>query len=503
MVYVCAPTGSAAFSAGGETIHRLFGIRVNGITENLTPRRRKKLLAKFSNIVVLIVDERSMLQSELLAVMEAYSTQAVHNGLNTNKPWGHIPIILLVGDDFQLPPVNKGAFDSLVKVQEKIKQVDSVKSAATNKRIQRGHHQFHEIGKKVMYLKAAHRQLPSQQRLARILKGVCGEDDKGLDDEDVQFLAEKFHLMSPHFTEEDRKELYKEAMFLFANRKPKQLLNNQKLCQIQSDDNPVARIKSKTMTRFRKVVSNNSHYDNDSTSSILYICIGSKVAITGNNICPEWALYNGAQGTVIEIVYNDGESPNNNDLPAYVLVEFSIYFGPVFDPKNKTLVPIVPFTVSCNKCQCCERTFIPLKLAFAKTSHTFQGQNAGPVAKGQPPNAVQRIIVDPGTRQFEGQNPGLFYTILSRITTLGDDDDTTPEEKRYKNSAIYFIGNNMNQDRIKNITRQKSGEKYANVVKRERWVRYLKDHEIRCTLSPEVTTNLFNWANTEKFHTNS
>ena len=34
VVYVCAPTGSAAFSAGGETIHRLFGIRVNGITEN-------------------------------------------------------------------------------------------------------------------------------------------------------------------------------------------------------------------------------------------------------------------------------------------------------------------------------------------------------------------------------------------------------------------------------------------------------------------------------------
>ena len=32
--------------------------------------------------------------------------------------------------------------------------------------------------------------------------------------------------------------------------------------------------------------------------------------------------------------------------------------------------------------------FYLLQLAFGKTVHTFQGQNAGPVAPGQPPNAV-------------------------------------------------------------------------------------------------------------------
>ena len=43
VVHVCAPTGSAAFSAGGETIHRLVQIRVNAITERLSPAVNKNL----------------------------------------------------------------------------------------------------------------------------------------------------------------------------------------------------------------------------------------------------------------------------------------------------------------------------------------------------------------------------------------------------------------------------------------------------------------------------
>ena len=86
-----------------------------------------------------------------------------------------------------------------------------------------------------------------------------------------------------------------------------------------------------------------------------------------------------------------------------------------------------------------------------------QGQSAGPVDKDQPPNPIKRIICDPGTRQFEGQNIGLFYTVLSRATTLGD-NETCPEHEKYKNLVIYFIGSNMNKSRITNITRQQNGK---------------------------------------------
>jgi hypothetical protein len=78
----------------------------------------------------------------------------------------------------------------------------------------------------------------------------------------------------------------------------------------------------------------------------------------------------------------------------------------------------VPIPSITNRCRfgCCERTFCPLKLSFAKTIGAFQGQNAGPVDEGKPPNPVKTIICDPGSREFEAQKPGLFYSIISRGT---------------------------------------------------------------------------------------
>ena len=107
-------------------------------------------------------------------------------------------------------------------------------------------------------------------------------------------------------------------------------------------------------------------------------------------------------------------------MPQYVIVNFPEYNGPIFDKKDPEYVPITTKeNMFCKKPRCtCTRKYIPLTLAFGKTVHTFQGQSVGPVKEGQPPNAIQYIIVDPGERGFEGMNPGLFYTILSRITTL-------------------------------------------------------------------------------------
>jgi hypothetical protein len=89
------------------------------------------------------------------------------------------------------------------------------------------------------------------------------------------------------------------------------------------------------------------------------------------------------------------------------------YCGPLFIEGAPTIVPIAPIRVPCKKGICCERTYMPLRLAFAQTVHTFQGQNTGPVETGQAPNAIQKLVCDPGTRRFEGNCVGVFYTILS------------------------------------------------------------------------------------------
>ncbi len=56
------------------------------------------------------------------------------------------------------------------------------------------------------------------------------------------------------------------------------------------------------------------------------ICVGARVAISYVNILPEIRLYNGAIGTVVEIVYQHRpEGPNDkehNHLPDYVIVNF-------------------------------------------------------------------------------------------------------------------------------------------------------------------------------------
>ena len=99
---------------------------------------------------------------------------------------------------------------------------------------------------------------------------------------------------------------------------------------------------------------------------------------------------------------------------------------------------------------CCKKTFIPLQLSYAKTIHTFQGSNAGITEEGQPQNPIKRIICDPGKKEFELRNPGLFYTTFSRATTIGDSND-------FLSSAIYFDGPNMCPDRIMNMTKTEKG----------------------------------------------
>ena len=69
----------------------------------------------------------------------------------------------------------------------------------------------------------------------------------------------------------------------------------------------------------------------------------------------------------------------------------------------------------------------------------------GKTSPGRPDNAYHRLVGDPGTRNFEANNPGLFYTLLSRATTLG-------EEGKPESSAIFFQGVNMISLRIDKIT---------------------------------------------------
>lgn len=104
---VLAPTGIAAIAAGGQTVHSFFGFPMEVIGPHT------KLHVSLSNeellrhVDTIIVDEASMLRSDMVDGMDRYLRLAFHN----NMPFGGKQIIF-VGDLFQLPPVvRKGTVD--------------------------------------------------------------------------------------------------------------------------------------------------------------------------------------------------------------------------------------------------------------------------------------------------------------------------------------------------------------------------------------------------------
>ena len=91
---------------------------------------------------------------------------------------------------------------------------------------------------------------------------------------------------------------------------------------------------------------------------------------------------------------------------------------------------------------------MPLLKAHTKTMHSCQGINVGPTDEGEPDNPMQNIVADPGTRCFEFTLPGLFDSLIGRITTLGDPLDLMT-------SSIHFVRPNMTEERIRWITKKK------------------------------------------------
>lgn len=318
-VYVCGPTGSAAFNAGGETCHCLFNIQGRLYNLELSAQALKTLMTKLENTIALIVDERSMESALLLGTMEAYCKQAAFKGTKACLSWGGLPIVILVGDDYQLPPINEGAFYCLEKRARK--QRTKVEELF----VENGMKLFTEFGKDVMTLAQTKRVLEGQIQLQRILNGVRGPSEETLSMQDAEYRC-SFHIDNKDFfNQEDKQQIKKDALYLFATVRAKNERNKHALKEINTQDNPVAIIKAKTKRLKNNTMTRNmGHYDNERTPALINIARNSQVQITGVNLCPKWGLYHGARGKVIDIVYHP-EYPPPDNLPLYVLVDIPQY----------------------------------------------------------------------------------------------------------------------------------------------------------------------------------
>lgn len=106
-VAVTASTGIAATHIGGQTIHSWSGIGIHKILSThdfQLMRERKSLLPRLLSTKVLIIDEVSMLDGATLDLVNQTLQELRENPL----PFGGMQVIL-VGDFFQLPPVERNA----------------------------------------------------------------------------------------------------------------------------------------------------------------------------------------------------------------------------------------------------------------------------------------------------------------------------------------------------------------------------------------------------------
>ncbi|CCF58336.1 hypothetical protein KAFR_0E01820 [Kazachstania africana CBS 2517] len=104
-VAITASTGLAAATIGGVTLHKWSYAGIGNRPPDVTVKkiqRLKEALAVWKNTKVLIIDEISMIDGKFLNMLE-YIARAVRKN---DKPFGGIQLVL-TGDFFQLPPVQK------------------------------------------------------------------------------------------------------------------------------------------------------------------------------------------------------------------------------------------------------------------------------------------------------------------------------------------------------------------------------------------------------------
>ena len=102
---VVAPTGIAATHVGGSTINSFFGLGISNRFDEISidaASSKKYVYERVKNIKILVLDEVSMLSPELFGAIDG----VLKNIKQTNKVFGGIQIVLC-GDFFQLPPVQK------------------------------------------------------------------------------------------------------------------------------------------------------------------------------------------------------------------------------------------------------------------------------------------------------------------------------------------------------------------------------------------------------------
>ena len=480
----CAPTGCAAYSIGGRTVHSFFKISVKDAGTDLSPAKALQMKEDVLRLLCLIIDERSLLSMDALGAAERNCTMNAHGGVNRNKDWGGIPIVLLFGDDYQLPSV---VIDKKGYGATRVLGDDGMLNIALNTIQKAGRDVFLRLTSVVRKLTRSQRIQTGDIQLQTFSEAI--RYNGGLNETQADELL-RLKINHPAISDAKRQQLLHDAIWIFTTNAEARDHNKRMMTHHVDRTNPLMNFGYKLFpsANSRKDRGFFSHFPiKTRNNASVPLCRGARVCLD-RNLWTDAGLYNGAMGTVVDIRFAPGESPLQGNLPIYVIVKFDEYVGPIWDEKNPCHVPIPPWTAPCEKF-CCEIEQIPLQLSFARTLHRFQGVNVGPE------HAIKSMVFDPGQTGFEGNNPGILYTGISRATTLGNGC--------VNDSAFYLAGPYATKDRLTNLTqiRAKGRKKvtYLAVLRRQKWLDFLRAAEVESKSFPtEQSSTLKTWLKKDK-----
>jgi len=386
-VKVAAPSGSAAYNVGGCTLHRLLDINVNVPWYSLSEMKRSKLTEKLSELLVFMIDERSMLNSQVVFGAEEHARECVYNGHNARERWGGIPAVLFFGDDYQLPPPDRlgGVINGFTKYYcNKSPKVTSYRSKNAQICDYEGVKILTEMmtQKVFMLTKNFRASKPEDDELMSRLR--VGEPTK---EDAIRLMDLHLDNYSDDFIEELEQD--PRCLWAFAKRDDMKKKNIEMLVKThKSNNSPVARLSCVFDSSHPGSSAYTSHFFHKNIIYNLDICVGAQVCLETANIEPNAGLFVGAIGRVVEIVYDKSVGPNGerrDHLPRYVVVDIPSFRPPegvpVWDKNHPTVSAIsneyIVFNIHCPKIDC-------LTTEYSTLNHTYRHCHWGTACPNNP-----------------------------------------------------------------------------------------------------------------------
>ena len=354
-VTTAAPSGTAAFLIGGETLHSLLYLPLG--TGKLEPlpesERLMELQRKFEHVGLLVIDEKSMMGQEMFWMIGERLKQARPH--HQHQPFGNLSIVLL-GDWRQLPPVGDSSlFDK-----------DSKKPRGYN---------LYQLFNDVILFDTVQRQIGNDQELFRRELQSLGDGEFSKDSW-MRWRSRALELLS----ENEQQQFFKTGILACALKKD---MVSHNIKKVKDNHKPIAPIVAMSTPK------DACHESSERASGLI-----SKIIISRNtlfrltsNLWTKAGLTNGAVGKIQAIIYREGQQPPA--LPVGIIATFDDYKGPPFLPDCQKSVPIVPVCRDwhANKIHC-TRTMLPIILGYALSIHKLQG------------STCERVILNPGKKEF-------------------------------------------------------------------------------------------------------